>query len=176
MPNFPYFYEVNWQLVTRNGSLTPICSISKRSLSPRLTVYRNLMIPYLQFTKCAGFLIEFLFLHFFFSGLTSIFGVFHSSKFIDLFLCFPILLISLTMFGSFWFVLGLKNKNKEKKGIIWYKGTQGWIWGVCTDPEWPPVVTHGAPGRDPQNYRAFKWDHLDSGTLAKSGAVFECTV
>ena len=97
-------------MVTGNGSLTPICSISKRSLSPRLTVYRNLMIPYLQFTKCAGFLIEFLFLHFFFSGLTSIFGVFHSSKFIDLFLCFPILLISLTMFGSFWFVLGLKNK------------------------------------------------------------------
>ena len=36
MPNLPYYYEVNWQLVTGNGSLTPICSLSKRSLSPNL--------------------------------------------------------------------------------------------------------------------------------------------
>jgi hypothetical protein len=38
MPNVPYPYEVNWQLVTENGSLTPICSLSNRSLSPSLTV------------------------------------------------------------------------------------------------------------------------------------------
>ena len=36
MPNVPYPYEVNWQLVTGNGSLTPICSLSNRSLSPSL--------------------------------------------------------------------------------------------------------------------------------------------
>ena len=36
---FDYTYEVNWQLVTENGSLTPICSLSKRSLSPSLTVH-----------------------------------------------------------------------------------------------------------------------------------------
>ena len=28
MPNVPYPHEVNWQLVTRNGSLTPICYLS----------------------------------------------------------------------------------------------------------------------------------------------------
>ena len=38
MPNVPYPYEVNWQLVAGNGSLTPICSLSKHSLSPSLTV------------------------------------------------------------------------------------------------------------------------------------------
>ena len=38
MPKVPYPYEVNWHLVTGNGSLTPICSLSKRSLSPSLTV------------------------------------------------------------------------------------------------------------------------------------------
>ena len=38
MPNVPYPYEVNWKLVTGNGSLTPICSLSKRSLAPSLTV------------------------------------------------------------------------------------------------------------------------------------------
>jgi hypothetical protein len=38
MPNVPYPYEVNWQLDTGNGSLTPICALSKRSLSPSLTV------------------------------------------------------------------------------------------------------------------------------------------
>ena len=32
----PYPYEVNWHLVTVNGSLTPICS-----LSPSLTVVSN---------------------------------------------------------------------------------------------------------------------------------------
>ena len=41
MPNVPYSYEVNWQLVTGNGSLTPICSLSKGSLSPSLTVIKN---------------------------------------------------------------------------------------------------------------------------------------
>ena len=30
----PYLYEVNWQLVMENGSLTPIFSSSKCSLSP----------------------------------------------------------------------------------------------------------------------------------------------
>ena len=34
----PYPYEINWPLVTENGSLTPISSLSKRSLSPSLTV------------------------------------------------------------------------------------------------------------------------------------------
>ena len=38
MPHFPYPYEVNWQLVTGNGFLRPICSLSKHSLSPSLTV------------------------------------------------------------------------------------------------------------------------------------------
>ena len=38
MPNVPYPYEVNWQLVMGNGSLTPICSLSNRSLLPSLTV------------------------------------------------------------------------------------------------------------------------------------------
>ena len=41
MPNVPYPYEVNWQLVTGNGSLSPICSLSKRSLSTSLTVSSN---------------------------------------------------------------------------------------------------------------------------------------
>ena len=38
MPNVPYPYEVNWQLVKGNGSLTPICSLSKHYLLPSLTV------------------------------------------------------------------------------------------------------------------------------------------
>ena len=38
MPNVPYPYKVNWHLVTGNGSLILICSLSKRSLSPSLTV------------------------------------------------------------------------------------------------------------------------------------------
>ena len=37
----PYPYEVNWHLVTGNGSLTPISSLSKRSLLPSLTVQCN---------------------------------------------------------------------------------------------------------------------------------------
>ena len=44
MPNVPYPYEVNWHLVTGNGSLTPICSLSKRSLSPSLTVPEILLV------------------------------------------------------------------------------------------------------------------------------------
>jgi hypothetical protein len=35
----PYPYEVNLQLVTGIGSLTPICSSSNHSLTPSLTVY-----------------------------------------------------------------------------------------------------------------------------------------
>ena len=38
MPNVPYPYEVNWHLVTGNGSLIPICSLANRSLLPSLTV------------------------------------------------------------------------------------------------------------------------------------------
>ena len=38
MPNVPYPYEVNGKLVTGNGSLIPICSLSNSSLMPSLTV------------------------------------------------------------------------------------------------------------------------------------------
>ena len=38
MPRVPYPYEVNGKLVTGNGSLIPICSLSNRSLLPSLTV------------------------------------------------------------------------------------------------------------------------------------------
>ena len=38
MPSVPYPYEVNWHLVTGNGSLIPICSLSNSSLLPSLTV------------------------------------------------------------------------------------------------------------------------------------------
>jgi hypothetical protein len=38
MPNVPYPYEVNGKLVTGNGSLIPIRSLSNRSLLPSLTV------------------------------------------------------------------------------------------------------------------------------------------
>ena len=38
MPNVPYSYEVNVKLVTENGSLTTICSLSNRSLSSSLTL------------------------------------------------------------------------------------------------------------------------------------------
>ena len=38
MPKSPYNYEVNGKLVTRNGSLLPICSLSNNSLMPSLTV------------------------------------------------------------------------------------------------------------------------------------------
>ena len=37
MPKVPYPYEVNVKLVTGNGSLISICSLSNRSLSPSLT-------------------------------------------------------------------------------------------------------------------------------------------
>ena len=35
MPNVPYPYKVNGKLVTGNGSLTPICSLSNSSLFPQ---------------------------------------------------------------------------------------------------------------------------------------------
>ena len=38
MPEVSYPYEVNGKLVTGNGSLIPICSLSNCSLSPSLTV------------------------------------------------------------------------------------------------------------------------------------------
>jgi hypothetical protein len=38
MPKVPYPYEVNGKLITGNGSLIPICSLSNRSLLPSLTV------------------------------------------------------------------------------------------------------------------------------------------
>ena len=38
MPKVPYPYELNGKLVTGNGSLIPICSLSNRSLLPSLTV------------------------------------------------------------------------------------------------------------------------------------------
>ena len=51
MPKVPYPYQVNWQLVTGNGSLTPICSLSKRTLSPSLTVYKNILWDYIYIFK-----------------------------------------------------------------------------------------------------------------------------
>ena len=44
MPNVPYPYEVNGKLVTGNGSLIPISSLSNRSLLPSLTVFEFLRI------------------------------------------------------------------------------------------------------------------------------------
>jgi hypothetical protein len=41
MPKVPYLYEVNSKLVTENGSLIPICSLSNRFLLPSLTVHQN---------------------------------------------------------------------------------------------------------------------------------------
>ena len=41
MPKVPYPYEVNGKLVTGNGSIIPICSLSNRSLSPSLTVIKE---------------------------------------------------------------------------------------------------------------------------------------
>ena len=40
MPKVRYPYEVNGKLVTGNGSLIPICSLSNRSLLPSLTVLK----------------------------------------------------------------------------------------------------------------------------------------
>ena len=39
MPKVPYPYEGNGKLVTGNGSLIPICSLSNSSLMPSLTVF-----------------------------------------------------------------------------------------------------------------------------------------
>ena len=39
MPKVLYPDEVNGKLVTENGSLPPICSLSNRSLPPTLTVH-----------------------------------------------------------------------------------------------------------------------------------------
>ena len=47
MPKVPYPYEVNGKLVTGNGSLIPICSLSNRSLLPSLTVY-DLFLGYIS--------------------------------------------------------------------------------------------------------------------------------
>ena len=41
MPKVPYPYKVNGKLVTVNGSIIPICSLSNRSLLPSLTVLAN---------------------------------------------------------------------------------------------------------------------------------------
>ena len=41
MPKVTHPYEVNGQLVTGNGSLIPICSLSNRSLLPSLTVHEK---------------------------------------------------------------------------------------------------------------------------------------
>ena len=38
MPNVPYRYKVDWHLVTGNGSLIPICSLSNSSLLPSLSI------------------------------------------------------------------------------------------------------------------------------------------
>ena len=56
MPNVPYPYEVNWHLVTGNGSLIPICSLSNHFLSPSLLYYKdfhreNYLFCYLQISN-----------------------------------------------------------------------------------------------------------------------------
>ena len=38
MTKVPYPYEINGKLVTENGSLIPICTLSNRFLLPSLTV------------------------------------------------------------------------------------------------------------------------------------------
>ena len=43
MPKVPYSYELNGKLVTGNGSLIPICSLSNRSLMPSLTVFIQML-------------------------------------------------------------------------------------------------------------------------------------
>ena len=45
MPKVPYPYEVNGKLVTGNGSLIPICSLSNSSLMPSLTVIQFFFYP-----------------------------------------------------------------------------------------------------------------------------------
>ena len=49
MPNVPYPYEVDGKLVTGNGSLIPISSLSNRSLLPSLTV-QQIVIDLMVFT------------------------------------------------------------------------------------------------------------------------------
>ena len=51
MPKVPYPYEVNGKLVTGNGSLIPVCSLSNRSLLPSLTVQANLDLRKTFFRK-----------------------------------------------------------------------------------------------------------------------------
>ena len=46
MPKVPYPYEVNGKLVTGNGFLIPICSLSNRSLLPSLTVFERLLVKH----------------------------------------------------------------------------------------------------------------------------------
>ena len=54
MPNVPYPYEDKLALGSRK--LTPICSLSKRSLSPKLTVVlKNLICGSLQQVFCSEF-------------------------------------------------------------------------------------------------------------------------
>ena len=55
MPNVPYHYEVNSKLVTGNGSLTPISSLSNRSLSPSLTVLVHFLSESYQNRTCIAF-------------------------------------------------------------------------------------------------------------------------
>ena len=51
MPKVPYYYEANGKLVTGNGSLIPICSLSNCSLLPSLTVHAN-WVEIKQQTNC----------------------------------------------------------------------------------------------------------------------------
>ena len=51
MPNVPYPYEVNDKLVTGNGSLIPISSLSKRSLLPSLTIFTKIKIKSFECPK-----------------------------------------------------------------------------------------------------------------------------
>ena len=60
--NVPYPNKVNCKLVTGNCSLTPICSLSKRSLSPSLTVVLLLyrVVVYYPVTKKILFSAEYI--------------------------------------------------------------------------------------------------------------------
>ena len=50
MPKVPYPYEANGKLVTGNGFLIPICSLSNSFLMPSLTVVE--VEKYLLFSDC----------------------------------------------------------------------------------------------------------------------------
>jgi hypothetical protein len=54
MPKVPYPYEVNGKLVTGNGSLITICSLSNRSLLPSLTVFKEFKWPIFTQTDKIG--------------------------------------------------------------------------------------------------------------------------